>query len=343
MRFKYLPGKQLGAQNPVNDDVAQAIDQSESQATHEIFGRTMHDGSTQRQRFTELLDCWHQGNEDALEEKLTDDLAVGDFSWMRTVPEKERFDDTPENIDRMMSDPLLAKYLLSKNEDEKLSYQEEAEAVDRIPALRAMWAEQFGVDPATPSDEFVRLCKLTSFRQMEEVDLDSLRAPSATVFWAKELVGRLPEIIEREDRLESHPFAAIGKLVPPAHSILFEQAHMLYLFDFDIPCVLTCGTLVEELVEKEFPDLNKKWAQQEWQEHKPVSFRSKVRDIITENPIFGEAEAFLLNIWSARNETTHDPAKYLRAGRNRSEEILKKTRKVLEIFFETLQTQTEGN
>ena len=303
----------------------------------------MHDGSSQRQRFTELLDCWHRGNGDLLEDELNDDIASGDWTWMRTLPEKERFDDTPEKIERMMESPVLAEHLLAQNEKEKLRYQEEAELVDRFPAFKKEWSERYGVDPATPSDEFVRLCRLALIRQLEEGDLDSLRAPSSTVFWAKELVARLPEIVDREDRLDEHPFSAIGKLVPPAHSTLFEQAHMLFLFDFDIPCVLTCGTLVEELVEKEFPVLNEKWVQQQRLEHKSVTWKTKVRDVISANPLFGEAETILQSIMSARNEAAHDPAAYLRADRRRSEKILRETRKVLEIFYETLQTQTEGN
>jgi hypothetical protein len=155
--------------------------------------------------------------------------------------------------------------------------------------------------------------------------------------WAKELIGLLPSIVDRCSRLESHPFATIGEIVPIAHRTLFEQAHMLYLFDFDIPCVLTCGALVEELVKKEFKDLSTKWSEQQ------VNWESKINEIILQYPKYLSAKPFLENIMDNRNVAAHDPSAYLSNGRRRSENVLQMTRKVLEIFFEVAESQAEGN
>ncbi len=155
--------------------------------------------------------------------------------------------------------------------------------------------------------------------------------------WAKELIGLLPSIVNRCSRLKFHPFAAIGEQIPIAHRTLFEQAHMLYIFDFDIPCTLTCGTLIEELVEKEFPEFITKWS-----EEKTV-WELKVNDIVLRYPQYLEAKPFLENIMDNRNVAAHDPSAYLRNGNMRSESILRMTRKVLEIFFEVANSQSEEN
>jgi hypothetical protein len=155
--------------------------------------------------------------------------------------------------------------------------------------------------------------------------------------WAKELIGLLPSTVDRCSRLESHPFAAIGERIPIAHRTLFEQAHILYLFDFDIPCVLTCGVLVEELVKKEFHDLSTKWSEQQ------ISWESKINEIILQYPKYLSAKPFLENIMDNRNVAAHDPSAYLSNGRKRSENVLRMTRNVLEIFFELATSQVEGS
>lgn len=347
MRFKYLPGKHREAQNPVNDVVAETLDQSESQATQETFDRTLHVGSLQQQRFSELLDRWRQGNEALLLDELNDDLALGDFPWMRTVLEKERFDDTPDKIERMMESPTLAEYLLAQSEKEKLEYQKEAEAMDRLPALKEEWAKRFGVDPKLPSDEFVRLCHLASLRQIEDRDLDSLRAPSSMVFWAKELVGRLAEIIEREDAITKHPIAAFGSKVPDGIRVLFEQAHLAYLFDFDIPCTLTCGALIEEAFQERFKEMFNGWDMQfkdamrrfkesKGQERKPhgLAFWEKIDKVAQQNPFASAAKHLAIRIWDARSLAMHHPEEYFQQLNYKSKDALFDTRQVLTILFE---------
>ena len=159
--------------------------------------------------------------------------------------------------------------------------------------------------------------------------------------WAKELVGCLPSIVDRSARLEFHPFAAIGEHIPLAHRTLFEQAHMLYLFDFDIPCIFTCGTLVEEVVNKAFPELYEKWSLKQSLERKMVPWKAKMGDVVSHNPKFKAAEKLFLDIMYTRNEVAHNPAAYLKAGGSMSETILRKTRQALKILFEVAKSQPD--
>lgn len=152
--------------------------------------------------------------------------------------------------------------------------------------------------------------------------------------WAKELIGVLPSVVDRSSRLGTHPFAAIGEEVPLALRTLFEQAHMLYIFDFDIPCIITCATLVEEVIESTFPDLSEKWSMKQRLERKSVRWIDKINDVVYQNPRLHGAKKPLLDIGVIRNDVVHDPAKYLNAGRNNSEEVLRKTRTVLQLIFE---------
>lgn len=326
LRFKHLLGRKSQAPKQVNNRTSEVLSSSIAASLKEVYDKTLHSPSGYLAVYEGLLEDWYRGNRGFFEEELTEDEVVFQDSSYELADEERK----------ARGDLLDSSYFRS-------NLERQADDLEKDPDLKRAVAREFGYKEEIPAfDLLIRMHQKTE-NDLESSHFDYIKRSRPDVRWSKELIGRLGEIVEREDGLDCHPLAAIGELVPIAHRTLFEQAHMLYLFDFDIPCVLTCGTLVEELVEKKSTDLNEKWEQQERQEHKPVSFRSKVRDIITENPSFGEAEAFLLNIWSARNETTHDPAKYLRAGRNRSEEILRKTRKVLEIFYETLQTQTEGN
>lgn len=340
MRFRHLPGSSLVSQNPVNSAVADALSQSNSQAAQETFHRTLHDGSSQRQRYSELIETWHRGNEHLLEDELNDDLASGDSAWMRTAPEKERFDDTPDKIERMMESPNLAMYLREQNENQVQRYQKEAEMLETIPAMKEEWAERFGVDSALPADEFVRLCHLAQVRQMEEADLGFLRAPSSTVFWAKELVGRLAEVVEREDAIAKHPIARLSPEVPNGIRVLFEQAHLAYLFDFDIPCTLTCGALVEEAFQVRFAEMFSTWdedyleARKRGEKPHALAFREKIDRVVERYPFVEPAKRHAIEVWDARTRAMHKPEEYIRRDRNNSEAILSYARAVLKTLFE---------
>jgi hypothetical protein len=326
LKFRHLLGRNSEAVKQVNSKTSGALAFSDAASQQGIFEKTLHTSSKFLDVYENLLRAWYLGNSWDFQDELTEDEVT---SWDQDFQLSDE-----ERASR--GDLLDGTYLHSKLE-------EEAESFESNPGLKRAIASELGLSPDVEGFDLALRRYQANKNESEKRHFAILESPRAMTFWAKELVGRLGEIVGREEGLDSHPFAAVGEHIPIAHRTLFEQAHMLYLFDFDIPCVLTCGTLVEELVEKEFPALNQKWAQQQRSERKSVSWRSKVRDVISENPLFREAEEFLLGIMFARNEVAHDPAAYLRAGRQRSEEILRKTRKVLEIFYETLQTQNEGN
>jgi len=94
---------------------------------------------------------------------------------------------------------------------------------------------------------------------------------------------------------------------------------------------------VEELVKKEFHDLSTKWSEQQ------ISWESKINEIILQYPKYLSAKPFLENIMDNRNVAAHDPSAYLSNGRKRSENVLRMTRNVLEIFFELATSQVEGS
>jgi hypothetical protein len=216
----------------------------------------------------------------------------------------------------------------------------------RSESGRAQSELRFGPRVPIPTDygwyEYCSLVMDDEASFQREIDDEVRRSGNLWIHWAKELVGMLPTVTRRAVELGKHPISEIPKdRVPESLRVLFEQAHMLYIFDFDIPCLLTCGGLVEELVRKEFPDLNDKWSIKQSLEHKSVSWKSKVNDVVSQYPKFQSAKRHLLDIWYVRNDAAHDPAKYLTAGKSSSEEILRKTRKVLEVFFEVAKPQAE--
>jgi hypothetical protein len=207
---------------------------------------------------------------------------------------------------------------------------------------RAGFDLRFGPRVPIPTDYgWYEYCSLDMDDEAEfgrEIEDDVRKSGNLWIHWAKELVGMLPIITRRAVELGKHPISDISKDgVPESLRVLFEHAHMLYLFDFDIPCVLTCGALVEELVEKEFPQLNTKWSLQQ------TKWESKVSEIVSQFPRYENAGPYLVNIMSNRNVAAHDPSVYLGSGRSRSENILRMTRSVLETFYETANSQAEGN
>ena len=221
-----------------------------------------------------------------------------------------------------------------------------AREMARSESGRAQSELRFGPRVPIPTDygwyEYCSLVMDDEASFQREIDDEVRRSGNLWIHWAKELVGMLPTVTRRAVELGKHPISEIPKdRVPESLRVLFEQAHMLYIFDFDIPCLLTCGGLVEELVRKEFPDLNDKWSIKQSLEHKSVSWKSKVNDVVSQYPKFQSAKRHLLDIWYVRNDAAHDPAKYLTAGKSSSEEILRKTRKVLEVFFEVAKPQAE--
>jgi hypothetical protein len=322
IRFKYLLGRHSRSKNQIIEEVAQTIDTSDAASTKYIFGKTLHERSKYLPSYFQLLDSWYDDNTPNVEE-LNYDLVHSEEWYERSKQENDDFQRRD-----LLDNPRFVSIL-----------EEDSKRYDEDPALKHAFAAEWGLDPNVPSFDLVLRAFAKQRNQARDGYFANKSSMSSTVFWAKEMVGRLPGVIEREDVLESHPFAAFGKQIPLAHRTLFEQAHMLYLFDFDIPCVLTCGALVEELVGKEFPDLSSKWSVRSEQ---PTNWKSKVGDIVSQYPRYRSAKPMLENIMDNRNVAAHDPSAYLSSGRERSEGILRMTRQVLEIFFEAANSQVEG-
>jgi hypothetical protein len=328
LRFKHLLGRESQAPKQVNNRTSEALASSIAASSKEIYDKTLHSPSLYLSVYEGLLEDWYRGNRGFFEDELTEDEVVfRDSNYELTDEERE------------------ARGELFDNPYFRSSLEKQAEDFEKNPDLKRAFAREFGYKEEIPAfDLLIRMHQKTE-NDSESSHFDYVKRSKPDLRWSKELIGRLGDIVEREVGLEAHPFASVGELVPIAHRTLFEQAHMLYLFDFDIPCVLTCGTLVEELVEKEFPDLSNIWSQMHLpiEERRHISWESKIQDVVSMYPKYSSAKPFLENIVDNRNVAAHDPSAYLSNGRKRSESILRMTRNVLEIFFELANSQVEGN
>jgi hypothetical protein len=320
LRFKHLLGRKSQAPKQVNNRTSEALSTSIAASLKEVFDKTMHSPSGYLAVYEGLLEDWYRGNRGFFEEELTEDEVVfQDSSYQLADEEREARGDLFDN-------PYFRSNL-----------ERQADDLEKDPDLKRAVAREFGYKEEIPAfDLLIRMHQKTE-NDSESSHFDYIKRSQPDVRWSKELIGRLGEIVEREDGLGCHPFAAVGELIPIAHRTLFEQAHMLYLFDFDIPCILTCGTLVEELIEKEFRELSTKWSEQK------TIWQLKISDIISQYPQYRDAEPYLVSIMANRNVAAHDPTAYLSSGRTRSESILRMTRSVLEIFYEVSNSQAEGN
>jgi hypothetical protein len=320
LRFKHLLGRKSQAPKQVNNRTSEALSSSNTASLKDVFEKTLHSPSGYLTAYEGLLEDWYRGNSQRLEDELTEDEIVSwDSSYELTDEEREARGDLFDN-----------PYLRS-------SLEKQVEDFEKNPDLKRAYAREFGFDEEIPAfDLLIRMYQKTE-NDSEFSHFVHIRRSQPEILWSKELIGRLGEIAKREDGLDRHPIAAIGKMIPLAHRTLFELAHLLYLFDFDIPCILTCGTLVEELVKKEFPDLSTRWSEQQ------ANWESKINEIVSQYPKYSSAKPFLENIMDNRNVAAHDPSAYLSNGRRRSENVLRMTRNVLEIFFELANSQVEGN
>jgi hypothetical protein len=167
------------------------------------------------------------------------------------------------------------------------------------------------------------------------------------VQWAKEVVGMLSTLLKRNAELEAHPMTKTDERIPVSIRVLFEQAHLSYLFDFDIPCTLTCGALVEEAFQSRFQKMFDEWdrqfieAKRRFKEanglgEKPqaLAFFAKIDKVIEQNPSVAPAKQLANRIWAARTQAMHHPEEYVRQVRYKSKDVLFDTRKVLGILFE---------
>jgi hypothetical protein len=191
-----------------------------------------------------------------------------------------------------------------------------------------------------------------------EISDEVRKSGNLWIHWAKELVGMLPTVTKRAVELGKHPISDIPN-VPESLSVLFEQAHLAYLFDFDIPCVLTCGALVEEAFQKRFKEMFENWDRQfseakrqykeakmksnalKESEQKPqgLAFWEKIDKVVDQNPSAAPARQLANRIWGARTQAMHHPEDYFRQVKYKSRDVLFDTRKVLQFLFEPEQTQ----
>ena len=125
---------------------------------------------------------------------------------------------------------------------------------------RGSLAREFGLDPTLSAlDLLIQHWQRINSEQRRE-HFRWLSEPKEEIQWAKELVGMLPEIASRSLDFERHPLSTISdKCVPESLRDLFEQAHMSYFFNQDVPCTLVCGSLLEHAFEIKFPDLFGEW------------------------------------------------------------------------------------
>jgi hypothetical protein len=229
---------------------------------------------------------------------------------------------------------------------------------------RAEFYNRFGPRVPIPTDYgWYEYCSLAMEDEADfdrEIEDDVRRSGNLWIHWAKELVGMLPAITRRAVEFGKHPISDIPKVrVPESLSVLFEQAHLAYLFDFDIPCVLTCGALVEEAFKERFNEMFEDWDRQfseakrkykeakmksnalKESEQKPqgLAFWEKIDKVVDQNPSAAPARQLANRIWGARTQAMHHPEDYLRQVKYKSRDVLFDTRKVLQFLFEPEQTQ----
>ncbi|MGD0630090.1 MAG: hypothetical protein ABR987_12085 [Terracidiphilus sp.] len=219
--------------------------------------------------------------------------------------------------------PAIARYM-EWNEGERTSIDR---SIPRLPIPTDYgWPEYYGL----VLDDEAYLDR--------EINEDVRKSGNLWIHWAKELVGMLPAVTKRAVELGKHPISDIPKdRVPESLSVLFEQAHLCYLFNLEIPCVMTCGSLIEEAIEAKFPELKEEWRRRQWADKKSVPWRSKLEEVARAYLPFGRVWGLAWKVVQKRNEAVHDPTKYLKESKGQSERILRGSRDVLKALFETEQ------
>jgi hypothetical protein len=156
-----------------------------------------------------------------------------------------------------------------------------------------------------------------------------------SIQWAKELLGMLPMVAKRSLSLEKHPLSDLpDERVPESLRVLFEQAHLCYLFNLEIPCAMTCGSLIEEALETRFPELRNEWQRKQREERKSVSWREKREQVTAIHPSFQKVAGIASDVVRDRNDAVHDPSKFLLGKHTEQASLLRKTRMVLANLFE---------
>jgi len=324
LTFKHLLGRNSEAVKQVNNKTSEALASSDKASEQEIFEKTLHAPAKFLDTYENLLKAWYLGNSSDLQDELTEEYVT---SWEQ--------DFQLSDAERESRGDLL------DNTNLRESLERDADFFEHHPDYKRAVAEQLGVDSDVEGfDLALRRYQATS-NDLENRHFSILKEPRVTTFWAKEVVGMLPLIAERSSELASHPIARLGESIPESLRVLFEQANLCYLFDFDIPCVVTCGSLLEDAFKRRFPDLAVGWENQRKQNPpRYVSLLGKANDVASRYPR-SRVSAFLSDEYRAlweindtRRDAVHDPGTYLAGGKRKSEEVLRKTRDILEILFD---------
>jgi hypothetical protein len=317
LRFRHLLGRKSRAPKQVNTRTSEALSSSDAASMQESFEKTLHLPSAYLAAYEGLLEDWYRGNSQFLAEQLTEDEAV---SW------DSRFGLTDEELERigdLFDNPQFRSYL-----------EKDAEYYEANPVLKRSIARELGFDPDIPAFDLLIRMYQKNENESEAWHFAAMRRPQAKVRWAKELVGRIEEITDREAGLDRHPIAALGDTIPAAIRTLFEQAHLCYLFDFDLPCTVMCGALIEQAFEEKFPEIFAECARQYKETKRDLKMWQKIDKVIEKYPRFAPTRQPSNEVWRARTDAIHHPRTYLNLGRYKAEDILRKTSKVLEILFE---------
>lgn len=325
LRFRHLLSRRNALpQKGVSHKLNKALDSSGTSALNEMFGKTLHSPSKYLREYERLLDDWHQRNASLLEDELTEDEVTsweGDYEL--ADEERERRGDLFDNL--------------------HATFEKESEDLKRNPELKRAFAREMGVAEDIDAFDLVVRRYQGSHSDSETSYFADISRPKAGLLWSKELIGRIEEIVEREQKLLSHPVASLGASIPKSIGVLFEQSHLCFLFNLELPCIISCGALLEEAVENRFPELSAKWFRQWKKERVSASFRKKIEEVVSAHPWAAQISSPALRIYEVRNEAVHAPAKYLGSGKGEPTEILRDTREVLHILYETKGIQERRN
>jgi hypothetical protein len=316
LRFRHLQGSRSESAAVVAFETQSALKDGVISSIDSLYRRTAHSALGHLEQYQSLLDDWYAGNSWQLEDELTKDEII---SWDQDF--------------ELTDDELQERGELTENPHFTLSVEKFAANLDNSPDLKLALARELGLNPDAPSiDIAYRRYQITN-EGSRTTHFRRLRRPNETLVWAKELIGRLPKLADRSLALDFHSLTEMNGYVPPSLMVLFEQAHFCALFDLDIACLATCGSLIEEALGVRFPELQKKWDEWYRENGRLVGWKKQKEDVLACYPAFDNVVIKASEVLYERNNAVHDPAKFLRHERGRQVASLRKTRDVLENLF----------
>lgn len=326
LRFRHLLGSRIQTQKKVNPRVAKALDSSGKSALEDAYNKTLHLPSKYLDEYQRLLDHWYLSNASRLEDELTEDEIT---SW---EDDYELTDEERERRGHLFDNPHFQVWL-----------NEESERLRENPDLRQALARELGVAQDTDAFDLVIRRHQNITNDSEARHFARISRPKPGILWSKELIGRIEEIVGREREWLRHPVAFLGEQIPKSIHVLFEQSHLCFLFDLEVPCIISCGALLEEAIETKFPDLSKEWIRRWSKDRVSTPFPKKVEEVIAAYPSVALISDPVLRVYKVRNEVVHEPANFLKSHKCEPIEILRDTRGVLRILYENAGPKVRGN